>query len=281
MLTFCHTSWTCARCESWYELTCLRTLRIRGLRDTKTHEVKPPLSERMLEELRGRCPALSWLYTWNLEMWPTCLVQPFCQGPWPTWPWGSWSTWQPRWLKDCANHFTNLVYLDFTDTVRVDNHDMKDIAHFTKLHTLMLDNCYRLSEQEGLQEIVKALTLLTSLSLRGCDTSDLVVHHIGRHLTALQYLDLSGSKSLTESFVCPCWQVWQSWSSSYWMNARTWPLKLFRCCAQVIIWGKCHLSWLRAVFQRTILLRGKMKCPNVRFWFESLSNWIYANESDT
>lgn len=108
------------------------------------------------------------------------------------------STWQPRWLKDCADHFTHLVYLDLTGTVRVDNHDMKDIAQFSKLHTLKLDNCYRLSEQ-GLQEIVQALTLLTFLSLQGCDTSDLVVHHIGRHLTALQYLDVSGSKSLTES----------------------------------------------------------------------------------
>ena len=162
----------------------------------ETREVKPPLSEPMLEELRGRCPALSWLHMepGNVTNLPSATLLP-----------GSLthltlrkSTWQPRWLKDCANHFTNLVYLDLTDTVRVDNHDMKDIAHFTKLHTLMLDNCYRLSEQ-GLQEIVKALTLLTSLSLRGCDTSDLVVHHIGRHLTALQYLDLSGSKSLTES----------------------------------------------------------------------------------
>ena len=150
----------------------------------------------MLEELRGRCPGLTWLHLepGNVTNLPSATLLPATLTHLTL----RRSTWQPRWLKDCADHFPSLVHLDLTDTVRVDNHDMKDIAQFTQLRTLRLDNCYRLGEQ-GLQEIAKALTSLTSLSLRGCDSSDLVVHHIGRHLTSLQDLDLSGSKSLTES----------------------------------------------------------------------------------
>lgn len=174
----------------------LQTLRVRGVLDTKTHEVKPPLSESMLEEVCSRCPKLWWLHMepgsitniTSATLLPSSLTHLTLRR----------CTWQPRWLSGCHGHFSQLVYLDLSDTVRVDNYDMKDVANFTSLRTLKLDNCYRLSEQ-GLKEIVQNLTQLTSLSLRGCNTSDLVIHHLSRHLTALEDLDLSGSKSLTES----------------------------------------------------------------------------------
>ncbi|KAK7491941.1 hypothetical protein BaRGS_00016787 [Batillaria attramentaria] len=174
----------------------LKTLKIRGCPDPKTNEVKPPLSESMVEDLKGRCPSLYWLHiepgnVTNLSsaaLLPSSLTHLTLLK----------NTWQPRWLKDCGAALPNLIYLDLSETVRIDNQDVKDIAEFTKLQTLKLDGCYRLSEQ-GLQEIPKALTSLTSLSLSKCNTTDLVAHHIGRNLKELRELDLSYSKSLTSS----------------------------------------------------------------------------------
>ena len=164
----------------------------------ESRQPKPPLSESMLEELKERCPSLSWLHMepGNVTNLPSATLLPsslthlsLCK-----------CTWQPRWLKDCASHFPHLVYLDLSGSVRVDNHDMNDLAQFHTLHTLKLDECYRLGDQ-GLQEIATSLTALTFLSLRGCNVSDLVVHHLCRHLTSLQVLDLSDSKVLTDSSV--------------------------------------------------------------------------------
>ncbi|KAK7100168.1 F-box/LRR-repeat protein 12-like [Littorina saxatilis] len=177
---------------------CLQTLRIASMYfHSKTRaEVKPALSLAMLKDLQERCPSLAWLHLEpgrvteipNASLLPSSLTHLTLRK----------CFWEPHWLKGSAEHFSNLVYLDLSNTVRVDNHDMKDIGQFTQLRTLKLDNCYRLSEP-GLQEIAKTLTSLTSLSLQCCDTTDLVVHHMARHLTALRDVDLSGSKSLTES----------------------------------------------------------------------------------
>ncbi|KAL8558050.1 hypothetical protein ACOMHN_022943 [Nucella lapillus] len=174
----------------------LQILRVRGVLDPKTREVKPPLSESMMEEVCGRCPKLWWLHMEpgsitnfsSSVLLPSSLTHLTLRR----------CMWKPRWLEGCHLHFPQLVYLDLSDTVRVDNHDMEDVAKITNLHKLKLDNCYRLNEQ-GLQKIAQHLTQLTSLSLRGCDSSDLVVHHMSRHLTSLEDLDLSGSRLLTES----------------------------------------------------------------------------------
>lgn len=177
--------------------TKLRTLRIRGVADRKTHEIKPPLSETMLGELRTRCTALSCLH-----MQPGSVI-----GLSATLLPGSLThltlrrcMWQPHWLKDSASHFSNLQYLDLSETVRVDNHDLVDIAQFSKLTVLKLDGCYRVEEQ-GLEAVVTALAELDTLNIRDCQTTDLVVHHIGRNLKSLQDLDISGSCLLTDSCV--------------------------------------------------------------------------------
>ncbi|XP_076462517.1 F-box/LRR-repeat protein 12-like [Babylonia areolata] len=176
----------------------LQVLRVRGVLDRKSTEVKPPLTEAMMHHLREACPNL-----WCFHMEPgnvTNIHTPVLPHSLTHLTLRS-CTWRPQWLADCRRFLPHLVYLDLSDTVRVDNQDMKDVAALTGLRTLKLDNCYRLGQlpQSGLQGVVKALTQLTYLSLRGCDTCDLVVHHLSRHLTCLEHLDLSGSKSLTES----------------------------------------------------------------------------------
>jgi Leucine-rich repeat (LRR) protein len=75
-------------------------------------------------------------------------------------------------------------------TVRIDNHDLGDIAQFSKLTTLKLDGCYRVSEQ-GIQKLAEGLAELESLNLHGCVVSDLSLHRITRHLGKLRELDVS------------------------------------------------------------------------------------------
>lgn len=157
---------------------------------------KRPLSESMIEDLKTRCPKLTSLHieSGDISNLPSAHLLPDSLSHLIL----RKNTWLPRWLRGCSSHFPSLIYLDLSETIRVDNFDLIDIAEFTQLRTLKLDSCYRLKE-DGLLKIALELKGLTFLSLMHCNATDLVIHHISRNLLELQHLDLSFSTSLTQS----------------------------------------------------------------------------------
>jgi len=95
------------------------------------------------------------------------------------------SSWQHRWLKNKAQLLPQLTSLNLSYTVRIDRFDLQDIAQFTQLEVLNLDNCYRI--QGGDFEIItKQLKLLESLSVNHIKIGDLGIHHIAHDLRKLK-----------------------------------------------------------------------------------------------
>ncbi|XP_025109873.1 F-box/LRR-repeat protein 12-like isoform X3 [Pomacea canaliculata] len=188
-------------CKMWKFLRshlsdCLKTLKVRGNVSRKNNWDQSPLSEALLKELKNRCPSLLYLHLElsNITKLPSARILPSSLTHLVL----HRNIWPPRWFQGSVASLTHLVHLDLAETTRVDNHDVRDIVQFTNLLSLKLDGCYRLTE-EGLLLIPKHLRSLTSLSLMHCNTTDLLAHHIARNLKELRELNLSFSKSLTES----------------------------------------------------------------------------------
>ncbi|XP_065069234.1 F-box/LRR-repeat protein 2-like [Rhopilema esculentum] len=102
-------------------------------------------------------------------------------------------------LKNNTFNMDNLKYLDLSNCTAVSNTDLEALSYLTKLHTLLLYNCYRISAR-GIPTIAANLHCLTHLDVACCPgINDVALHYFGRNLNELKKLNLRFCHHVTDS----------------------------------------------------------------------------------
>ena len=158
---------------------------------------KASLSDAMLKDLQERCPNIRelGLLEMNLsavsaEFLPSKLTHlsiTSCFVP-------------PAWFKlmQQKDLMPSLTFLDLSKSSKLSNGDLKDLCSRTGLKTLLIGECYRVSDA-GCQAIADNLKSLTELDISYTKCSDVVLHMLCRNLRSLHTLNLSHCSGVTDS----------------------------------------------------------------------------------
>lgn len=96
--------------------------------------------------------------------------------------------------------FPKLKLLHLSQSSKTSDADLKDIIAKSSLTVLKLRGCYRVTEK-GLQAVAESQKELDVLEISETQCTDLALHHIGRNLTKLKTLNISGCVKVTNAGV--------------------------------------------------------------------------------
>ncbi|ESP02459.1 hypothetical protein LOTGIDRAFT_84554, partial [Lottia gigantea] len=150
---------------------------------------KHTISNAMLDDLAKRCPNIKSILLYecntdNLECTklPITLKTLIIQD----------SIWRPGWFRtgNEVKPHPNLKHLDLSGCSRIDNQDINDFIVWEDLEVLVLNRCYRVSE-EGIVTIATHFPKLKQLELSGTMLGELAIHQISRNKSQLEHLNIS------------------------------------------------------------------------------------------